>query len=80
VTSTHTVDRAGCEHLGVAHQQGTAPQAQGLLHAGHNEKHPDARLLDEVAERVESVVAGVVAPGEAMFVENLLEAWRATAR
>jgi hypothetical protein len=63
-------DRGGVEDPGVGREGGPAVQPQRLLQPRHHEQDADLGLRHEVGVRVDPVVAGEVAEGEAVVVEH----------
>ena len=59
---------------------GGAVHAQRLRATGHQEEHPDLRLLEDVRERVGEPVAGMLRHHERLIVQRLDEARLVTTR
>ena len=77
---THTIDRRGRQDLRIRRDGRPTVDAQRLADARHEEQHPDVRVLDDVAVRVETVVPGQVGERDVVGIENLDESWWSAAR
>ena len=65
------------EHVGVDGHPGIALDPQRLVATGDDEQQPDVRVLDDVGEAVDEVVADGVREHHAALVEHLHEAGHA---
>ena len=75
-----SVDRSERPELRVGVDRRAAVDAQRLVHARHEEEHPDAAVLENVFERIEAVVAGKIRDHQRRRIERLDEARRPAAR
>ena len=70
------LDLEAVEDLRVAHDGGAAVDAQSILAAGDQEDHPHVRVLHDIGEPVDAVVAGPVGHHQVVVVQHQHEAGR----
>ena len=71
-----------CPQRVVCGEQGAAVDAQAFVKARHQCQNADGRVFDEVAQAIQTVVAGAVGDGDGVFVEDddksgVVATWRA---
>ena len=67
------VDAHALEQFRIVGKRRPSVHAQRILEAGDNEHQPDARIGDDIDQRIETVVAGAIRDRQRALVENLDE-------